>query len=302
MSQFSEPLHPGGPMLSRLTAGMWRLNEWGYSVDKLTDWVQSCMELGVTTFDHADIYGDYSCEAMFGNVLKKNPGLRHNMQIVTKCGICPVSEKYPQHHVTHYNTSADHVIESAEASLKKLNTDYIDLFLIHRPSPLMDADGTASGLKKLIETGKIRFAGVSNFTASQFDLLRSRLTIPLVTNQVEFSLIHTNPIYDGIFDQMQKLRTRPMIWSPFGGGEVFTGGDKRTLNVRNSLEKLSGKYNCGIDTLALAWVMKLPSKPFPVLGTGKIERIRSAVKALDLVMELQDWFELLEASQGKTVP
>lgn len=302
MSQFSEPLHPGGPKVSRLSAGMWRLKEWDYSTDKLTKWVQSCIDLGVTTFDHADIYGDYSCETLFGNILKKDPGLRHKIQIVSKCGICLVSEKKKNHRVTHYNTSADHIISSAEESLKKLNTDYLDLLLIHRPSPLMDADSTASGIKKLIVSGKIRYAGVSNFTPDQFDLLRSRCEFPLVTNQVEFSLIHTNPIYDGTFDRMQKLQTRPMIWSPFGGGDLFKGRDERIQRVRKSLEKISQKYHCDIDTLALAWVMKLPSKPFPVLGTGKTERIQSAVEAIKLEMELQDWYELFEASRGEPVP
>lgn len=302
MSQSSEPLHPGGPKVSRLSAGMWRLKEWNYSTDKLTKWVQSCIDLGVTTFDHADIYGDYSCETLFGNILKKEPGLRHKMQIVSKCGICLVSDKKPQHRVTHYNTSADHIIASAEESLKKLNTDYLDLLLIHRPGPLMDADSTAAGINKLIESGKIGHAGVSNFTPDQFDLLSSRCKNPLVTNQVEFSLIHTNPIYDGTFDRMQKLHTRPMTWSPFGGGDLFKGGDERILRIRKSLEKISKKYHCDIDTLALAWVMKLPAKPFPVLGTGKIARVQSAVEAIKLEMELQDWYELFEASRGEPVP
>jgi len=303
MSQLSESLHPDGPMLSRLSAGMWRLGEWGYSTNKLAGWVQACIDLGVTTFDHADIYGNYSCESLFGKILKNDPRLRHHMQIVTKCGICLVSDKMPDNRLTHYNTSADHIIASAEKSLSNLNTDYIDLFLIHRPSPLMNADSTASGLKNLVESGKIRFAGVSNFTTGQFNLLASRLDFPLVTNQVEFSLIHTDPIYDGTFDQLQKMRARPMTWSPFGGGDLFRDEkNERIQRVKKTLEKLSQKYNADTDTIALAWVLKLPSKPFPVLGTGKAERVQSAVKALDLELELQDWYELLEASRGEPVP
>lgn len=297
-----EPIHPSGLKLSRISAGLWRLGEWRKTVEELTGWVEKCIDLGVTTFDHADIYGDYECETIFGKVLARQPHLRESMELVSKCGICLVSEKKPSHRITHYNLSTDHIIKSVDQSLKNLNTDYLDLLLIHRPSPHMNADETASGLKNVLQNGKIKNVGVSNFTRNQFKLLQSRLDTPLVTDQVEFSLLHTNPLNDGTFDYLQQIRTRPMIWSPFGGGELFTGSDNRAIRVRRLLNKLSEKYETTPGALSLAWILKHPSKPFPVLGTGKIERIKTALKAYKIDLERQDWFALLEASEGKPVP
>lgn len=297
-----EPLHPSGLKLSRISAGLWRLNKWNKPVHELAEWVEKCIDIGVTTFDHADIYGDYECEKIFGNVLNERPDLRKNMELVSKCGICLISEKKPDHRVTHYNLTADHIISSVDRSLKNLNTDHLDLLLIHRPSPLMDADETAAGLNKVLQSGKIKYAGVSNFTPSQFKLLQSRMDVPLVTNQVEYSLLHTKPQYDGTFDYLQQIRTRPMVWSPFGGGELFTGTDNRSIRVRRMLKEIAGKYDSTPDAIALAWILKHPSVPFPILGTGKIERIKNASKAYTLDLERQDWFELLEASMGKPVP
>lgn len=297
-----EPIHPSGLKLSRISAGLWRLGEWEKTVEELTGWVEKCIDLGVTTFDHADIYGNYECESLFGKVLAEKPHLRESMELVSKCGICLVSEKKPSHRITHYNLSADHIITSVDQSLKNLNTDYLDLLLIHRPSPFMDADETATGLNNVLQNGKVKNVGVSNFTVSQFKLLQSRLDTPLVTNQVEFSLLHTNPLYDGTFDYLQHVMTRPMIWSPFGGGTLFTGSDNQAIRVRRLLNKLAEKYESTPAAVTLAWILKHPSKPFPVLGTGKIERIKNALKAYKLNMDRQDWFALLEASEGEPVP
>jgi predicted oxidoreductase len=297
-----EPLHPSGLKISRISAGMWRLKEWEKSQADLHKFVEECISLGVTTFDHADIYGDYGCERIFGKLFEENHSLREKMELVTKCGICLKSENKPGHRVTHYNLTADHIITSVNQSLVNLNTDYIDLLLIHRPSPVMNADDTAAGLRKVVESGKVRNVGVSNFRPDQFSLLQSRLDIPLVTNQVEFSVLHTDPVYDGTFEQLQNLRTNPMIWSPFGGGNLFTGSGSRVRRIQKVLQKLSEKYDSEIDILALAWVLKHPVRPFPVLGTGKPERIRKAVKANQLELDLQDWFLILEASNGEPVP
>jgi predicted oxidoreductase len=297
-----EPLHPSGLKISRISAGMWRLKEWDKTQKELFRLVEECISLGITTFDHADIYGDYGCEREFGKLLKEQKRLREKIELVTKCGICLISDKKPEHKVTHYNLSADYIIRSVNQSMVNLNTDYIDLLLIHRPSPLMNADDTAAGLSKVVETGKVKHIGVSNFTPEQFSLLQSRLDIPLVTNQVECSLLHTDPVYNGSFEQLQELRTNPMVWSPFGGGELFTGSSSRIRRVRKTLQRISEKYDSSPDAVALAWLMKHPVNPFPILGTGKIERIRRAVKAYKLDLELQDWFILLEASNGEPVP
>jgi predicted oxidoreductase len=297
-----EPLHPSGLKISRISAGMWRLNEWDKSQRELHKFTEECISLGVTTFDHADIYGDYGCERIFGKLLEAQKSLREKIELVTKCGICLVSDRKPEHKVTHYNLSADYIVTTVNQSLVNLNTDYIDLLLIHRPSPLMDADDTAAGLSKVVESGKVKYTGVSNFTPEQFRLLQSRLDFPLITNQVECSLLHTDPIYDGTFEQLQELRTNPMVWSPFGGGGLFTGSGSRVRRIQGELQDLSEKYDSSPDILALAWLLKHPVNPFPILGTGKLSRVKSAVKSYQLELDIQDWFKLLEASRGEPVP
>jgi predicted oxidoreductase len=295
-------LHPGGPKLSRITAGMMRLHDWQFSVDELHRWIQQCVDLGVTTFDHADIYGGYTVEKLFGDALAKEPGLRRKLELVTKCGIGLVNENRPENTIKHYNTSYDYIISSAELSLKNFRTDVIDLFLIHRPSPLMNASETARALSDLVKSGKVLNVGVSNFSPSQFDLLQSCLDIPLVTNQVEFSVLHTQPVYDGTFDHAQKLNFFPMVWSPFGGGSVFSGNDEQSVRILKTCSELYEKYQCAIDQLQLAWVMHHPSKPVPVTGSGNISRIEGAVGALDIELNDQDWFAILKSSQNQDVP
>ena len=297
-----QTLHPEGPEFSKLAVGFWRLHEWEMNTSKLIDYIDTCLNLGITTFDHADIYGSYGNEALFGKALKEKPGLREKMEIVSKCGICLTTKNRPEHTIQHYNTTADHIRSSVENSLKNLHTDYLDLILIHRPDPLMDASKMASIFMSLAEEGKIRHVGVSNFTPSQFSMFQSALDIPLVTNQVECSLLHLNPVYDGTFDQAQKRKFSPMIWSPFAGGKIFTGNSERALRVRNCCSEIAEKYGVSTDVIALTWLIELPCKPQPILGTGKTDRIKKASEALTLKIDRQDWFRLLEASQGKPVP
>lgn len=295
------PIHPDGPKLSTLSAGMWRLHEWNYSTSELVRFIEECIEAGVTTFDHADIYGNYGNEALFGKAIREQPGLLEKIEIVTKCGICLPGPGKPEYTIQHYNTGEEHIRESVENSLRKLNTERIDLLLIHRPDPLMDASEMANTFMKLISEDKIRYAGVSNFTPSQFNLLQSAMDEPLVTNQVECSVLHTDALFDGTFDQAQKYNASPMIWSPFAGGELFNGHSDASHRVRQVLSEISRKYDATTDRLGLAWLMALPCNPFPVLGTGRIERIRAAVDSLSLKLERQDWFRILEASRGHSV-
>jgi predicted oxidoreductase len=295
-------LHPQGPEFSKISAGFWRLNEWDFNTSDLIKFIETALEHGITTFDHADIYGAYGNEKLFGKALKEHPALRDKMELVTKCGICLTTENRPEHTIQHYNTTAAHIRSSVERSLKNLSTDVIDLVLIHRPDPLMDASEMAVVFTQLIDEGKIKHAGVSNFTPSQFEMFQSKLGQPLVTNQVECSLLHLDPIYDGTFDQAQRLNASPMIWSPFAGGKLFTGDDERSTRVQAVCSALAQKYNADIDQIALAWLMKLPSNPQPVIGTGKINRLVRAAKAVDIKLERQDWFRLLKASQGHPVP
>jgi predicted oxidoreductase len=295
-------LHPEGPEFSKISAGFWRLNEWGFSTSDLIEFIELALENGITTFDHADIYGAYGNEAIFGKALKEKPSLREKMELVTKCGICLTTKNRPDHTIQHYNTTAGHIRSSVERSLKNLSADVIDLVLIHRPDPLMDASEMAGAFQKLIDEGKIKHVGVSNFTPSQFELFQGKLDEPLVTNQVECSLLHLNPIYDGTFDQAQQYNTSPMIWSPFAGGQIFTGNDDRTKRVRAACSVLAEKYEATPDQIALMWLLRLPSNPLPVIGTGKKDRLVRAAKAAEIRLERQDWFRLLKASQGHPVP
>lgn len=296
-------LRPEGPAFSKLSAGLWRLNEWNYSTSQTIDFIEQALEMGITTFDHADIYGDYENEALFGKALKERPDLRDKMELVTKCGICLISKNRPEHKIQHYNTTAEHIRTSVDRSLKNLNIDTIDLLLIHRPDPLMSASELADIFLELITEKKILHAGVSNFTPAQFSMLQSKMDVPLVTNQVECSLLYLNPLYDGTFDQAQEHNFSPMVWSPFAGGRFFSNEDDNRLHrVQAVAKELSDKYSASPDQIALAWLMMLPCKPQLVLGSGKPERLRSAVKALEIHLERQDWYKLLEASNGHPVP
>lgn len=297
-----QKLHPSGPEFSALSAGLWRMDAWNFDTSQTIGWIESCLEAGITTFDHADIYGLYTNEARFGKALAEKPSLRDQMELVTKCGVALVCERRPENRVNHYDTSAKYIIDSVEESLKNLQTEILDLVLIHRPDPLMDADSTAKTFMELIDQGKIRHVGVSNFTPSQFDLLQSRLDVPIVTNQVECSLHHLDPIFDGTLDQAQQKMISPMFWSPFSGGSLFQSANERDMRIKEAMEPLKDKYGASEAQLALAWLMALPSRPVPVLGSGKTERLTEAAAAVSIELERQDWFTLLIASQGHPVP
>lgn len=287
---------------SPIAFGLWRLHEWNLSTSELIHLIEECIELGITTFDHADIYGSYGNEELFGYALKERPDLREKIELVSKCGIALVTQTRSEHRIPHYNTTSAWIRNAAEQSLRKLNTETLDLLLIHRPDPLMDATDVADVLTKLHNEGKVQNIGVSNFTPAQFDLLQSRMDISLVTNQVEFSLLNTRPVYDGTFDQAQRLQFSPMVWSPFAGGNLFTSTSQQAGRVRSVLHQLSLKYEAAMDQIALAWIRQLPCKPLPVIGTGRIDRIMGAAGSLDVRLERQDWYHLLQASNGHPVP
>lgn len=297
-----QKIHPKGPEFSKLAVGLWRMDEWNLTTDETIAWIEHCIDLGITTFDHADIYGMYKNEGLFGNAIKQKQSLLDKIELVSKCDICLVSENRPENSINHYNTTPAHIIKSVERSLKNLNAEVLDLVLIHRPDPLMDASATADAFMELIDQGKIKHVGVSNFTPSQVELFQSRLDVPIVTNQVEFSLHRLDPVFDGTFDQAQRLNASPMLWSPFAGGAIFNEHDERTQRIRYTCNELCEKYECRMDQLILAWLMMIPSNPIPVLGTGKTERITSAAKACEIQLKRQDWFKLLVASQGHPVP
>lgn len=295
-------LTDGGPTFSRIVAGMMRLREWAMTGTELLNFIHACLDLGITTFDHADIYGGYTCEELFGRALAAEPSLRGRIELVTKCGIQLVSPNRPDTYVHHYDTSRAHIIASAERSLRNLQTDALDLLLIHRPDPLMDADEVAEALAHLRMSGKVRHVGVSNFMPWQFHLLQSRLDFPLVTNQIELSVLYLDPLHDGTLDQLQRLRVPPMVWSPVAGGRLFDSGDERTRRVRETLERIGREVGAPAEGVALAWVMRHPTRALPVMGTGKIERLREAAAAEAIALDRQQWFAVWEASAGREVP
>ncbi|MFH5070126.1 aldo/keto reductase family oxidoreductase [Enterobacter cloacae complex sp. 2024EL-00215] len=292
-------LSPQGPEFSRFVMGYWRLMDWNMSPLQLAGFIEEHLDLGITTVDHADIYGGYQCEAAFGEALKQVPALRERMEIVTKCGIATTAK--PENVLGHYITDSAHIIKSAEQSLVNLATDHIDLLLIHRPDPLMDADEVAEAFLNLHQSGKVRHFGVSNFTPAQFALLQSRLPFTLATNQVEISPVHQPLLLDGTLDQLQQLRIRPMAWSCLGGGRLFNDDEFQPL--RDELETIARELNAqSIEQVVYAWILRLPSKPLPIIGSGKIERVRSALAAEELQMTRQQWFRIRKAALGYDVP
>jgi len=292
-------LAPQGPEFSRLVMGYWRLMDWNMSARELVSFIEQHLDLGITTVDHADIYGGYQCEAAFGEALKLAPQLRNRMEIVTKCGIATTAKA--ENNIGHYITDRAHIVESAETSLKNLAVEHLDLLLIHRPDPLMDADEVAEAFLQLHQAGKVRHFGVSNFTPTQFSLLQSRLPFTLATNQVEISPVHQPLLLDGTLDQLQQLRIRPMAWSCLGGGRLFN--DETFQPLRDELHQVAQEIGAQtLEQVVYAWVMRLPSQPLPIIGSGKIERVRSAIPALSLEMTRQQWFRIRKAALGYDVP
>jgi len=288
--------------VSRVTFGFWRAKNWGYSTVELSALVNQCIDLGVTSFDHADIYGDYECEALFGNVLKQDPSLRNKIEIVTKCGIKLLSSKFPERKIKYYDTSKHHIISSVERSLQNLNTDYLDLLLIHRPDPFMNADEVASAFEDLKNSGKVLEFGVSNFLPHQLSLLQSRLSFPLAANQIEVSVLNHEHFDNGNVDFLQERKITPMVWSPLAGGKLFYDNSERTNNLRNLLNELAGKYNtAGIDTLATAWLFAHPAGFVVVTGSGKIERIKLALSSMEIELDREDWFKIWVTARGTDV-
>lgn len=292
-----------GPELSRLAYGVWRLldDPEGSGPVRVREKIDACLAQGITTFDHADIYGGYRCEAAFGAALAEAPGLRDRIEIVTKCGIKPQGMR-PGHRVQHYDYAGDTILASAHDSLRNLHTDRIDVLLLHRPSPLLDPDVVAESFSKLRAEGSVRHFGVSNFTPGQLSMLQSRLDFPLVTNQVEIHLLRLDAFLDGTLDQCIERRIAPMAWSPTAGGRIFQGDDETARRVRSTLEALADKYSAGVDQLLYAWLLRHPSRMVVVLGTNREERIESAVGAHAVDLELQDWFAVWSASTGEPVP
>lgn len=272
---------------------------WGkkLTTNEMTTILHQCVDHNITTFDHADIYGDYSTETQFGEAFQKSGIKRKNIQLISKCGIEYLSPNR-NNKVKHYNYSKEYIIQCVDNSLKQLKTEYLDALLLHRPSPLMHPYEVMEAVAKLAQEGKIEDFGVSNFTPSQIDLIMSE--VPVTINQVEFSLTHHQAMQDGTLDHMILKQIMPLVWSPMG--IVFKEDTEQTRRIHRQLGELMVKYNATEDQLLLAWIMMHPAGIRPVIGTTNFDRIANANRALDIELELEDWFLILVASQGHKVP
>ena len=279
--------------------GTMRWGIWGseLSVSEVQNLIETSLQCGFTTFDHADIYGGYTTEKLFGEAWKGMNLAREDVQFISKCGI-----EYPggikPFETKTYNYSQDYIIRCVEESLQNLQTDYLDLLLLHRPSPLMNPPEIAMAFKTLLQEGKVRNFGVSNFTTSQFDLMNE--FFPISTNQVEISVNRREALFDGTLDQMMLYNIRPMAWSPMGN--YFTSDSEENIRIKTVLTELNTKYNATDDQLLLAWLLKHPSGIIPVIGTSNAERIKAAKESLNIDLDRVDWFRILIAAQGHKVP
>ena len=297
---------PNGRSLSRMAYGVWRLSEaQDHSVSANLARIDACLDQGITTFDHADIYGDYRCEALFGEAIKARPSLKSQIEIVTKTDIMLLSSQWPSTRVKHYDTSADHVTASVERSLSRIGVDVIDLLLIHRPDPLMDAQGLGACLDGLIDSGKLRGVGVSNFMPWDVDLLQSCMKHKLQTNQLELSLLHTAPFINGQLAHAQQHRMPVMAWSPLGGGRLHAqAGTPGTAAARLApkLEALARAAGTDTTAVAMAWLMHHPVGVVPVMGSNQLDRIARFGDAARVPMDRQTWYGLYELANGHEVP
>lgn len=297
---------PNSRTLSRMAYGVWRLSEaQDHSVNANLARIDACLAQGITTFDHADIYGDYRCEALFGEAIKSRPSLKSQIEIVTKTDIMLLSSQWPNTRVKHYDTSAAHVTASVERSLSHIGVDVIDLLLIHRPDPLMNAQDLGACLDSLIDSGKLRGVGVSNFMPWDVDLLQSCMKHKLQTNQLEVSLLHTAPFINGQLAHAQQHHMPVMAWSPLGGGRLHAqAGTPGTAAARLAPKLAELALAAGTDAtaVAMAWLMHHPVGILPVMGSNQIERISSFGEAARVPMDRQTWYEIHELANGHEVP
>lgn len=283
--------------------GTWRLLDSQPTAQEINRRLNACLELGITTLDTAEIYGLYEVEQALGAALALSPGLRDKFEIVTKAGIYVPCSYHPERRTAHYNATGPRLLRSVDKSLRFLGTDHVELFLVHRPDWLTRADETAGGLNELLRSGKIRTAGVSNYSPSQFDLLNARMERPLVTNQIEFHLLHPEPIHDGTLHQCEKLDVLPMAWSPLAGGRIFDPSNPAAARLAAAAEGMASRYGgATLEQLAYAWILAHPSRPLPVVGTNQLARLQSATQAETIELDREDWYALWEAAQGHRIP
>jgi predicted oxidoreductase len=295
-----------GRNLSAISYGVWRLSDADdYSVNATLQRIDACLKQGITTFDHADIYGDYACENIFGQAIKARPSLLDQIEIVTKTDIMLRSTQQSSTRVKHYDTSSSHINTSVDKSLKLIGVDVIDLLLLHRPDPFVHATPLGACLDALIDTGKVRGIGVSNFMPWDVDLLQSRMKHRLQTNQIEVSLLHTTALTNGQLAHAQQHNMPIMAWSALGGGRLFeqaTTPGTAAARVAPALSRIAAAQGVNTAAVAAAWLMQHPAQIMPILGSNQLVRIQTFGQATKVSMDKQTWFELYELANGHEVP
>ncbi len=285
--------------------GTWRIldDENPPSDEALAERLRKCVECGIDVIDTAEIYGGYQVEEAVGNALKTDSELRDGFTFVTKAGIDVPSAEKAHASIPQYDATSGNLVHCAEKSLRLLGIESIDLFLVHRPDWLAHPEDTANGLQKLLDSGKVKNVGVSNYTIHQFETLDQLLDGRLATNQVEFSPLCMDPLYDGVFEQCLQKKVRPMAWSPLGGGSLFSDRDGAGKRLRDKIMELSPKYgDAPVDAMVYAWILAVPANPTVILGTNKRDRIASGVKGKSIKLEREDWYAIWEAAKGQSVP
>ena len=283
---------------SRIISGVMTWGIWGknFNQNQMIEMINVCLENNISTFDHADIYGGYTTENSFGQAFHDSKIDREKIQLISKCGIQSIEGR--DNKIKHYNYSAAYIIWSVENSLKNLKTDYLDALLLHRPSPLMQADEIAEAIAKLTSEGKIKSFGVSNFTPIQTELINQKIKVEY--NQIQFSATHLEPMLDGSLDFMKIHNIKPMSWNPLGN--IFKENNAQNQRSKLLLSSLELKYNVSIDVLLLTWIMQHPSGILPVIGTTNLDRVKNTTNAISLKLELEDWFAIWTESVGFKVP
>ena len=287
--------------LSQVVMGCMRIADAGITEQELLTLVETCLDMGVTSIDHAPVYGGYTCEKIFGDaVLRKRPELREKMQVITKAGIvCP---GHYGNKTIYYDSTREEILREMDESLEKLGTDHVDLLLIHRPDPLADPAETADALETVVKQGKALHVGVSNFMPSQMTMLQSYLNIPLVTNQVELSVKNTENFFNGVVDDAFTRRIPLMAWSPLGGGDVFRSQEEKYVRLRGVLTEIAKGHETSMDAVMYAWLFMHPVRIAALTGTMNADRIKAAAEAADLKLSYDEWYQILEASRGFSVP
>jgi predicted oxidoreductase len=255
------------------------------------------MEAGITLYDHADIYGRGTSEQAFGEFLRAHPGVRERIFIATKCGIRP----------RHYNLTYDHILQSIDGSLERLGVEYVDLYQLHRPDPLTHPAETARALAEVVRQGKVRIVGVSNYYPEQVRALQRYLDIPIRSNQFSLSLRRLEPVYDdGVLDQCMALNMTPLAYSPLGvgmlAGKRAAEDDPVLTGLLQELQTQAEKHNATPVQIALAWLLSMPSRPIPLVGSTNPEHIHEATGAVKVELSREDWYSLWIAARGKNIP